>query len=108
MNRCSDISTFAKVPARELYIFPGSEPAPLSDAPISPAGTIPSPFTFNFSSVAPISLPGGTYKIVDSTTFNISTQVAAAEITLEPGAMREMHVCAGVVMSDVVNAEIDH
>ncbi|KAF9533694.1 oxalate decarboxylase [Crepidotus variabilis] len=90
-NFQTDISTFSQVPAKELYIFPSNSPAPPSDAPISPNGVVPQPFTFNFSSVAPISVPGGTYKIVDSTTFNISTQVAAAEITLEPGAMRELH-----------------
>ncbi|KAF9531104.1 oxalate decarboxylase [Crepidotus variabilis] len=90
-NFQTDISTFSQVPAKELYIFPSTNPLPPSSAPISPAGTVPSPFTFNFSSVAPTSVNGGTYKIVDSTTFNISTQIAAAEITLAPGAMREMH-----------------
>ena len=34
---------------------------------------------------------GGTAKIADSTVFNVSTQIAVAEITVEPGAMRELH-----------------
>ena len=36
-------------------------------------------------------LPGGTVKIVDSRIFPISTTTAAAEVTVEPGAMRELH-----------------
>ena len=34
---------------------------------------------------------GGSVKVVDSHTFNISTTTAVAEVTVEPGAMREMH-----------------
>lgn len=30
-------------------------------------------------------------KIADSTVFNVSTQIAVAEISVEPGAMRELH-----------------
>ena len=33
-------------------------------------------------------------KIVDSSTFLVSTTIAAAEVTIEPGAMRELHVSA--------------
>ena len=34
-------------------------------------------------------------KVVDSTTFKISTEIAAAEVTVEPGAMRsvELDLC---------------
>ena len=34
---------------------------------------------------------GGTIKIVDSRNFPISTTIAAAIVTLEPGALRELH-----------------
>jgi oxalate decarboxylase/phosphoglucose isomerase-like protein (cupin superfamily) len=37
-------------------------------------------------------LPGGSVKIVDSTLFKISKDIAVAEVTVEPGAMRELHV----------------
>ncbi|KAF9525390.1 oxalate decarboxylase [Crepidotus variabilis] len=90
-NFQTDISTFAQVPAKELYIFPGQNPLPPSAAPISPAGTAPTPYTYNFSSVAPTQVNGGTYKIIDSSTFAISKTIAASEITLEPGAIRELH-----------------
>lgn len=36
-------------------------------------------------------LPGGTVKIVDSSVFKASVAIAAAEVTVEPGAMRELH-----------------
>lgn len=34
---------------------------------------------------------GGTFRVVDSTTFPISTTIAAAFVTLEPGGLRELH-----------------
>ncbi len=37
-------------------------------------------------------LDGGSVKVVDSTTFPVSTAIAVAEVTVEPGAMRELHV----------------
>jgi oxalate decarboxylase/phosphoglucose isomerase-like protein (cupin superfamily) len=37
-------------------------------------------------------LPGGSVKIADSTIFNISKQIAVAEVTVNPGGMRELHV----------------
>ena len=36
-------------------------------------------------------LPGGSVKIVDSHVFPISLTTAAAEVVVEPGAMRELH-----------------
>lgn len=33
-------------------------------------------------------LAGGSVKIIDSSTFNISKTIAAAEVTVEPGAIR--------------------
>lgn len=53
-----------------------------------PQGTVPDPLTFEFSKVKPQQFSGGTAKIVDSTTFKISQTIAAAEVTVEPGAMR--------------------
>ena len=53
-----------------------------------PQGTVPEPLTFEFSKVKPQQFSGGTAKIVDSTTFKISQTIAAAEVTVEPGAMR--------------------
>ncbi|KAJ7315352.1 oxalate decarboxylase [Mycena albidolilacea] len=83
---------FSHIPAQELYIFPSTPPASDAVAPSSPQGTIPSPFTFALSKVNATQLSGGTVKIVDSTTFSassqVSTTIAAAEVTVEPGAIR--------------------
>lgn len=78
------------IPAEELYIFP-AEPPTSAQAPKSPQGTVPEPFSFEFSKVKPTMFSGGSVKVVDSSTFAISKTIAAAEVTVEPGAMRELH-----------------
>jgi oxalate decarboxylase family bicupin protein len=42
-------------------------------------------------STEPVPGGGGTFPIVDSTTFPIATTLAAAFVTLEPGGLRELH-----------------
>ena len=66
-------------------------PDPNSAAPTSPQGTVPSPFTFKLSQVAATQLQGGSVKIADSSTFTVAKTIAVAEVTVEPGAMRELH-----------------
>ncbi|KAF9262429.1 Bicupin, oxalate decarboxylase/oxidase [Marasmius fiardii PR-910] len=82
---------FSHIPAEELYIFPAPLPAPDSDAPQSPQGTVPEPFTFAFSKLNSTITSGGSVKIVDSRNFPISTTIAAAEVTVNPGGIRELH-----------------
>ncbi|EED81598.1 candidate oxalate decarboxylase [Postia placenta Mad-698-R] len=84
-------SAFDHIPDRELYIFPGVPPDPNAQPPSSPQGQTPLPYTFPLSQVEATKFPGGTTKIVDSTTFKVSKTMAVAEVTLEPGAMRELH-----------------
>ncbi|THH00073.1 hypothetical protein EW026_g2385 [Hermanssonia centrifuga] len=84
-------SAFNNIPGSELYIFPSTPPADNAVAPISPQGTASLPYAFSFSQQPATPLAGGSVKIVDSTTFKISTTIAAAEVTVEPGAMRELH-----------------
>jgi oxalate decarboxylase/phosphoglucose isomerase-like protein (cupin superfamily) len=43
------------------------------------------------STMAATQLKGGSVKIVDSRLFNVSTQISAAEVTVAPGAIRELH-----------------
>ncbi|ESK87710.1 oxalate decarboxylase [Moniliophthora roreri MCA 2997] len=81
---------FSRIPAKELYIFPGTPPTS-AEAPSDPQGQVPESYAFALSEVTPTPLAGGTVKIVDSTTFKISTTIAAAEVTVEPGALRELH-----------------
>ncbi|KAF8071551.1 oxalate decarboxylase [Lyophyllum atratum] len=88
-NFQSNISAFAHIPAEELYIFPAALPEPDSAGPKSPQGTVPEPFSFQMSKVKPTQLTGGTVKVVDSTTFKISKTISAAEVTVQPGAIRQ-------------------
>ncbi|KAK0566126.1 hypothetical protein OC844_000870 [Tilletia horrida] len=88
----SALDTF---PKNELYIFNAPTPNTTASEDVSeiadPQGTTPSPYTFNLSGIAPTKLPGGSIKIVDSRNFTVSTQIAAAEVTIQPGAIRELH-----------------
>ena len=43
------------------------------------------------SQIEPERFDGGTVKVADSSNFPASKEIAAAEVTLEPGAMRELH-----------------
>ncbi|KAI3616907.1 oxalate decarboxylase [Moniliophthora roreri] len=85
-----DSDAFSHIPARELYIFPGTAPEN-ADAPSSPQGQVPEPYTYALSKVPATPLAGGSVKIVDSKTFGVSTSIAVAEVTVEPGALRELH-----------------
>ncbi|KAI0033640.1 oxalate oxidase [Vararia minispora EC-137] len=87
----TDISAFAHIPGKELYIFPGPVPLDNATAVEDPQGAPPNPFTFPFSKLPATQLDGGTIKIVDSSTFKVSKTIAAAEVTVEPGAIRELH-----------------
>lgn len=87
--------TFAKIPLHDLWIFQGRLPGDLSAdraAARGTAGAPPNPFTFSLASSAPISeTKGGVVQVADSTTFKVSTTIAASLITIRPGALRQMH-----------------
>ncbi|PSS05499.1 hypothetical protein PHLCEN_2v3781 [Hermanssonia centrifuga] len=83
-NFQTTVDAFDRIPGKELYIFP-STPLPKAS---SPQGNAALPYTFKASQMPVTPLSGGTVKIVDSTIFNVSTTIAMAEVTVEPGAMR--------------------
>jgi oxalate decarboxylase len=87
--------TFAKIPLHDLWIFQGKVPGDLPavrQAMTGSAGAPPYPFTFSLGSSAPTSqTKGGTVQIADSSTFKVSTTIAAALVTMRPGALRQMH-----------------
>jgi len=87
--------TFATMPLHDLWIFQGKVPGELSavkKAMTGKAGAPPYPFTFSLGSSAPVSeTKSGKVQIADSNNFNVSTTVAAALVTVRPGALREMH-----------------
>ncbi|UZJ53882.1 hypothetical protein CBS101457_003202 [Exobasidium rhododendri] len=83
---------FDKAPNSELYIFPGTAPAANDSQQVaSPQGKTNSSVTYKFSEQEATQLNGGSVKIVDSSNFPASTAICAAEVTIEPGAMRELH-----------------
>lgn len=88
-------SAFKNIPKEQLYIFNGTPAVPnaMSDDVTSPYGKIPSSktFSYHFSEQEPMNVPGGSVKIVDSGTFGASENIAAALVTIKPGAMRELH-----------------
>ena len=74
------------------FICPAPPPSDSENQVSDPQGLVPSPFIFKLSQVNATELDGGSVKVVDSTTFPVSTAIAVAEVTVEPGAMRELHV----------------
>ncbi|RPD74751.1 oxalate decarboxylase [Lentinus tigrinus ALCF2SS1-7] len=86
-----NMSAFDHIPAQQLYIFPSAPPADNQKAVSDPQGQVPSPFVFPLSQTKATALEGGSVKVVDSTTFPIATEIAVAEVTVEPGAIRELH-----------------
>jgi oxalate decarboxylase len=90
-----DQSAIAKLPKEELYIFPAKLPLSLAQDKAAVGGRrVESPiqYTFKMSSMAPTKqTPGGEVRIVDSRNFPANKSVAAALVTLKPGALRELH-----------------
>ncbi|KAJ7056856.1 oxalate decarboxylase [Mycena amicta] len=84
-------SAFSHIPAKELYIFPSTPPDSNAVAPESPQGQVTSSYTYALSKVNGTKTAAGSVKIVDSTTFAVSTTIAAAEVSVPPGGIRELH-----------------
>jgi hypothetical protein len=81
-----------------------SEPPTSDEAPSDPQGQIPEPFSYPLSKINATKLNGGSVKIVDSTTFKISKRIAVADVTVEPGALRELHVGVRVLFCAIMMA----
>jgi oxalate decarboxylase len=90
-----DKDAIAKLPKEELYIFPANLPRSLAQDKAAIGGQrVESPiqYTFKTSAMAPTrKTPGGEVRIVDSRNFPVTKNVAAALVTLKPGALRELH-----------------
>ncbi|PVH85362.1 Bicupin, oxalate decarboxylase/oxidase [Cadophora sp. DSE1049] len=94
-NLEAPISAFDQIPQDELYIFDGT-PAPANISAqnqTGPAGILSynESYTYHWSQQKPYVVPGGSVKIIDTTTFPIAKDFASALVTIKPGAMREMH-----------------
>jgi oxalate decarboxylase len=79
----------------QLYIFPADLPLSLAQDKAAIGGQrVESPikYTFKMEAMAPTrKTPGGEVRIVDSRNFPVTKNIAAALVTLKPGALRELH-----------------
>lgn len=84
---------FAHLPKSEKYIFQGREPGSIKDE--KPSGKNIKTSKYNFAhkllDQKPHVTSGGEVRIADSKNFPLSKTIAAAHVTIQPGALREMH-----------------
>jgi oxalate decarboxylase len=80
-----------KLPPKELYIFPAPKPGALLEDRKKGAGPVPNTFSHRLLQQVPNRMAGGSVRIVDSTNFPASKTIAAAQVELEPGGLRELH-----------------
>ena len=84
-----------KMPRREKFIFQAAVPGPLAEDQRAAAGSLGSSsqdFAFRLAQ-QPVTkrTKGGEVRIIDSSTFKVSTTIAAAMVTVHPGGIRELH-----------------
>src|SRR6202045_2882237 len=83
------------LPKKELFIFQTAVPGSLETdqrAAAGGQGKSPTDFAFRTMEMPPTKrTKGGEVRIVDSSTFKVSTAVAMAMVTLHPGGLRELH-----------------
>jgi oxalate decarboxylase len=83
------------LPKQELFIFQAAVPGALDADQKAAAGSLgksPTDFAFRTMEMPPTkSTKGGEVRIVDSSRFKASTNVAMALVTVHPGGMRELH-----------------
>jgi oxalate decarboxylase family bicupin protein len=94
-NFKTDVKTLDSISQEQLWIFPGTPaPAKISEQNVTgPQGSISkeNAYSYHWSQQEPARVPGGSIKILDPATFPIAASFSAALITVEPGAMRELH-----------------
>lgn len=83
--------TFDSIPGSEKYIFQGSTPREIDWEKPKGFKKSKKQFTHKMLAQEPEVTSGGEVRITDSTNFPISKRIAAAHLTIEPGAIREMH-----------------
>jgi oxalate decarboxylase len=85
----------ASMSKKELFIFQAEVPGPLeADRRIAAGKLGPSPIDFAFRTMQHPPTKrnnSGEVRVIDSSTFKISTAIAAAIVTVKPGGVRELH-----------------
>ncbi|KAK3053557.1 hypothetical protein LTR09_005301 [Extremus antarcticus] len=86
-------TVFENLPETDPYILNATISDAAVSAPENEALTGNNSYVYVARDNAAEAVPGGggTFRVVDSTTFPISTTIAAAFVTLEPGGLRELH-----------------
>ncbi|KDN38496.1 hypothetical protein RSAG8_09481, partial [Rhizoctonia solani AG-8 WAC10335] len=86
-------SAFDHIPDRQLWMLPSAVPTGTAEggAVKSPQGVSTFPYSFAASKANSTKVAGGTVKVVDSRTFEISKTIAMAEVSVEVGGIRELH-----------------
>lgn len=83
---------FNHLPSGQVYIYQGTVPGPLEDEAVqSPYGTVPYSFKHRLLAQKPLTTPGGSIRIADTSNFPVAKTTAAALVEVKPGAMREIH-----------------
>ena len=88
-------SAFANLPTdieHTRWILAGEVPPPLAqDVVTSPAGVVPTKYSYRLPTQEPIETAGGRVRIVDSSNFPAASTIAAALVEIVPGGLRELH-----------------
>ncbi|KAG6830029.1 hypothetical protein H0H87_009492 [Tephrocybe sp. NHM501043] len=87
----TDLTTFDHIPEKELYIFPSPVPPEDPTADMAVPNNTPYPYTYALSKIEPTNTPGGSIKVVDSSTFKVADKISAVEVVVGVGGMRELH-----------------
>jgi oxalate decarboxylase len=94
-NSGLNASDIAKLPKKQLYIFPADLPSSLVADRAAIGGqkvAAHQQYTFKTSSMKPtVKSAGGEVRVVDSSNFSVSVSIAAGIVKLRPGSMRELH-----------------
>ncbi|KAK8088985.1 oxalate decarboxylase family bicupin [Apiospora hydei] len=84
---------FAHIPESEKHNFQGTNPGSINEERPTGKGVKKSKYNFTHRMLdqEPKKTSGGEVRITDSNNFEVSKTVAAAHVTIQPGAIREMH-----------------
>ena len=83
-----------QLPPTQLYIFEAPLPGSLEDDRrfLGEHQETKNKYTFKMSKMPPTEkTAGGEVRVVDSSNFPVALNIAAAQVTLKPGAIRELH-----------------
>lgn len=84
-----------QLPPQELYIFPAELPGPLEADKHFLGSRLETERKYTFHGAMTMATShqtaGGTARVIDSTNFPVAKNIATGIVTLQPGALRELH-----------------